>query len=292
MQNKINYITIIFALFVHSCTPNLKKISDNLEIDRYLISIKNSRYSYLVKYLLKEPSLVSVNPDSSIDCVVINFEKRNILVPRKNYQDTNLKTAYFAKSLYEYYIRNKFKLIDEIPFELKLLSAYLEIEYIINHSNEETIKEIKGTELEKKVCSYLMNDDSFEKIIRDEEDKTNKICQRPSVELKNYIQTIKKLKKSLNDIDSDSFFTVLSEIELEKAKRGDKSFYDAYRNYYYTTSKPEMELYRDIRREIYSKTSYFKNFSSFYKSEIKKLKKNRKILQKLLSNFNYCTEIK
>lgn len=288
----LKHSIILIILTFYSCTQNIKKFADNSEVEDLLNLIKNSKYSYLVRYLFKEPSLVAINPDPSIECSVINFEKKTILVPRKDYIDLNLKSTYVAKSLYEYYIRTKFNIIEEIPFELKLLSAYFEIEYLINHSTEETIKEIKNNELGKKVCYYLIGEDSFEKIIREEEDKPNKVCKRPSFELKHYIEILKKLKKSLNDIDSKAFFTVINEIEMDKAKRGEVSIYDAYKNYYYFTSKPEMELYRDIRKDIFSKIRSFNSFNSFYKSEIKKFKKNRKILEKNLTNFNYCLEIK
>ncbi|MCX7641262.1 MAG: hypothetical protein N2Z20_01335 [Elusimicrobiales bacterium] len=285
-------IIIIFLLFIISCHNNFNKYSENSEIEDFLNSLKKSRYSYLVNYLLKEPIIVSFNPDSSLDCPVVNLDKRQLLVPRKPYKNYNLILTQVAKSLYEYKIKKKYNITNEVPYEFKLISAYFEIEFIITHLSQEVINEIKNTPYEKKICSYILDEESFEKLIKDEEYITDKRCLRPSIELSYYLKTIKQLRESLNDVHSEGFFRIIYDMEIEKAKRGDETYYDAYRNYYYAVSKPEMNQYRDFRRDIYLRLKSLKSFERFYKSEIKKLKNNRIKAKSLLSNFVFCGEIK
>lgn len=290
MKNKI-FIYIIL-LFLSSCHHDIKKYADDIEIEQSIYTIKNSRYSYLTNYLIKKPIKILFNPDSAVDCPVINLEKKQLLVPRKNYKNHILIATYVAKSLYEYKIKNEYNITSEVPFELKLLSSYLEMEFIINHLSDELIDEIQKTTLAKKLCSYIMDEESFEKMIKDEEYISDKRCFRPSLELNYYLTTIKRLRESLNDVHSEGFFRILHEMEIEKAKRGDETFYDAYRNYYYETSKPEMELYRDIRKDIFLRLKSFKSLNRFYNSEIKRFRKSRILSKELLQNFSFCGKIK
>ncbi len=291
MRREIFLLPLFFLLSCIQNPKNIKKLTDENDIETMMISLLKSKYSYLVNYIFKNPAKLSINPDSSIDCPIINNEGRVLLVPRKPYQSITLKTAYLAKSLYEYMIRTKYKIYDEIPLEVKILSSYLEIEFITNHISDDVISEIKGTPLQRKICAYIMDEGSFEKILKDEEYTYNKACSRPSVELAYYKDTANKLKRSLEDVNSDNFFRVLHDIEMEKAKRKNMSYQQAYRDYYYSLSEPEMELYRNIRREIYSKIRSLNLLSSFYKKEIKKFKKNRQNSKSLLENLTFCSEI-
>lgn len=288
MKNIFKILLLSFSII--SCTVNIKKLSENSEVGEMLGSILNSRYSYLVKYLKIKPVKVMINPDPSVDCPSLNREKNILYIPRKNYRSFNLKITYAAKSLYEYMMLTKYDINQEIPFELRLLSSYLEIDFILNHLSDEMLEEIKGTILEKKICSYIMDENSFEKIIRDEEYTYSKACARPTLELSYYREISKKLKKSLNDVYADNFFRVLQEMEIEKAKRGNITYYDAYRNYYYASSEPEMEMYRNMRKDIYSRIKSLNSFKGFYTSEIKKMKKKRNSVSKLISTLTFCTK--
>ncbi len=286
---------LLTLLFLSSCAPslkNIKKLSDENEINTMITSLLNSEYSYLVNYISKNPAKLSINPDPSVDCPVINNEGRVLLIPRKPYESPALKTAYLAKSLYEYMIRTKYKIYNEIPLEVRILSSYLEIEFIVNHLSDDVIPEIKGTPLQRKICAYIMDEGSFEKILRDEEYAYDKACSRPLVELVYYKDTANKLRRSLDNVNSDNFFRVMHDIEMEKAKRENISYQQAYRDYYYSLSEPEMELYRNIRKEIYFKLRSLNLLSSFYKKEIKKFRKNRQSSKSLLKNLTICSEIK
>ncbi|MCX7905272.1 MAG: hypothetical protein N2446_01050 [Elusimicrobiales bacterium] len=288
-MHKIKLIFII--LFLTSCYNNFLNYSD-LEIRDFLISLKKSKYSYLVNYLAKEPALISFNNDYSIDCSIINIEKKQILVPKKTYEDYNLILTQVAKTLYEYNIRKKNNIKDEIPYEVKILSGYFEIEFLLTHFTPEMTNEIKNTNYKEKICYYFLNENKFEDIIKNEEKTPNKRCLRPAIDLSYNLDTLKKLKKSLNDIDSENFFRVLYDIETEKAKKGNNSYYNTYTNYYHEISKADMEQYRDIRNNIYLKLKSLKSFEKFYKKEIKRLKNNKEKLKYLLKSFTFCSEIK
>ncbi|MGC8867793.1 MAG: hypothetical protein ACP5PA_06265 [Elusimicrobiales bacterium] len=290
MKRRISLYLSFFFLF--SCTLNIKRLSDGSEIEDMLLSLSNSKYSYLIKYLSRNPVRVELNPDSTIECAVINRDRKVLLVPRKAYKSFNLRTAYLAKSLYEYMIRTKYEIYDDIPLEAKLLSSYFEIEFILNHLSADVISEVKNTQLGRKICFYVMDEVGFEKIVKDEEYVFDKTCSRPSFELNYYKQLSDKLRRSLDNIYSDNFFRVMYELEMNKAKRGHTTYYDAWRNYYYISSEPEMELYRDMRKNIYFKTRSLDSFSAFYKREIKKLRKNRLNSKSLLSDLTFCFEIK
>lgn len=289
---RLKYLSIVFLLLPIGCHYEMKRYTDDKQVEELLSMIKSSRYSHLINYLHKEPIKMFFNHDSSVNCPVINLEKREILIPRKSYQNFFLNSAYVAKSIYEYKIRNTYNLTTELPFEFKLLSSYFEIEFILNHLSNEVISEIeKDKKLSRKVCAYIMDEGSFEKIVDDEESIADKTCFRPSSEVNHYISTLQKLRDSLNNVNSEGFFRILHEIEIEKAKKGQVTFYEAYRNYYYETSKPEMELYRDIRKDIFAKLKSLKSFKRFYNSEIRRFKKTRKEAEELQGNFTFCADI-
>ncbi|MEF3280021.1 MAG: hypothetical protein K6357_03545 [Elusimicrobiota bacterium] len=291
---KTKKILIIAGFFLSSCSINIKKYSDDFLIRQALEHIKFSGHNYLLNYLSKYPATIAFNPDASVGCVKVNTSKRQILIPIKSMDSKIAIETQIIKGLYIYKILVKYDL-EDFSYEIEQLASYIETDYLLlNYQPDEILNDpILKTTFISGLCRYILSYQTFEKYILDKTAENNHSCGYPLQTLeyiKNYYANI---KKSLSDVDSDSFYKLMYEYEMEQVKKGKKTRQEAERSYYYLLSEPILELYRTQRKDLYYKISSVLKFEKFYKSELKKFREKSEQRKLLLTKlFPLCTDFK
>lgn len=282
----------IFLLFLTSCSINIKKYSDDFLIQEAIEQIKLKDRS-LLKYLLTHPAEIDYNPDSNIKCTKIDKKanKYKILIPIEYSTSKIMTELEIVKALYSYKMLNKYSI--ENLYETELLSSYKQIEYFLSN----VLKKDEGFSIEnnkidnkfiKNLCVYFLSYQSFDKHIQDIVLKNDKYCNYPLESiytLKNYYD---ELKKSLEEVDSDSFYRIIYNREYSKVKKGEITKEQFEKKYYYLLSEPQLELYRQQRKEIFFNIKNISDFEKTYKSYIKKFHNKQQKNKELVHLFPLC----
>lgn len=279
-------------LLIYACSINIKKISDDADVQKALLNIKASDKEYLLSFLSNYPAVISYNPDRNVNCTKIIKRNRNlIMIPFKYADFSEMIEISLIKGLYIYNIMEKYNLNDFF-YELEQLGSYVQMEYLLSHIPTENINndKILKKEILPALCGYMTSSQEFDTIIYENISRQDRSCGYPLERLETLKNYYTRLKASLSSIDSDEYFNLYYEKEMERVKRGEITREEAERNYYYILSEPQQSLYRMQRKETYENIYSLNRFESFYKKEIKRLRENRNKYNDFIKYFPDCVK--
>ncbi|NLH39350.1 MAG: hypothetical protein GX445_04720 [Elusimicrobia bacterium] len=285
-------VFLLPLLVIYSCSINLKKVSDDSNIQKALLNIKISDKEYLLSFLSKYPAVISYNPNRDANCIKIIKRNTNIImIPLKYTDSPEMTEISIIKGLYIYNIMQKYNLNDYF-YELEQLSEYSKMEYLLSYIPTEKINndELLKKEILPKLCGYMTSPQEFDNIIDEETSRQDISCGYPVEKLEALKNYYAKLKASLSSIDSDEYFNLYYEKEMERVRRGEITREEAEKNYYYIFSEPQQNLYRIQRKETYENIYSLSKFESFYKKEIKRLRENRNKYNDFIRYFPDCAK--
>jgi len=285
---KKNILIFIF-LFLCSCSVNIKKYSDNSLIINSLEEIGKSNKSNLITYLSKYPAYIEFGFNNQ-NCIKTKRNYKNeILIPQSAINSPTLVESEIVKGIYHYKVETKFNL-NHMTYEQLLMSWYEKMEYILYNSKIDSIKEDKflRDDILDKFCAYILSPYTFEKLILNESQKKDLLCNYPLNDLNYYKEYYLSLKDSLTSVIGDDFYNKIYENYIERVKRGEMTKEEAEKKYYYLLSEPIQHLYREQRVEILENISSILKFEKFYKKEIKKFRENAVSWKDLKNQFPEC----
>jgi len=154
-------IILFFCCFIllNSCIKkNLKEITTEPSVERIIETIEKSKnFSYLAKYIQRNPAKIEYIEDKDINCLLYDFKNQKILIPR-NYKNSEMfLTLQILKAIYIWKIHNDYKL-DELLVEEEILGTLNQIYYIMEKNYPYDIlekDEFFANNLKKEFCLYI-----------------------------------------------------------------------------------------------------------------------------------------
>jgi len=268
-----NIIFFIFCfVLLNSCVKkNLKEITTEPSIERIIDTIEKTRnFSYLAKYIQKNPAKIEYIEDKDINCILYDFKNQKIMIPR-NYKNSEIfLTLQVLKAIYIWKIHNEYKL-DELLVEEEILGTLNQIYYIMESNYPYDLlgkDKFFNNNLKKEFCLYItMNTQITTHYITNKNSIINNKCELPLESIISQRAWFSSIKEAMQN---DNFFDLMYQRVMLKVKRGKLTYAESIKNDATLRSKPIYEVYRDQRSFYDISMEKIDKFETYYKNEINK----------------------